>query len=177
MNTAITPLLVCTSGLASTVEPACLAATCTWQSTAVSPCNTGSEPLWSGFTGCKLKDARLKCLSLPQVQPPASRRLKPLCALQLRNQYIVDYKRITYCNTQASHSGFHWDGTAPPVPPNPSNSTGADGGGGIGGEEIMLTLNQVPSMNVVLRALKREECSLYNCVASIADDAHFVAQV
>lgn len=41
---------------------------------------------------------------------------------------------------------------------------------------VLLGLNQAPSMNAVLRALKKEECSLHNCVASIADDARFVQQ-
>lgn len=51
-------------------------------------------------------------------------------------------------------------------------------GQGSGGEEqLVLGLNQAPSMNAVLRALKREEASLFSCVASIADDAQFVARV
>ncbi|PSC72713.1 initiator tRNA phosphoribosyl [Micractinium conductrix] len=44
--------------------------------------------------------------------------------------------------------------------------------------ELLLGLNEgVMSMTSVLRALKREESSLYNCAASIAGDARFVAQV
>lgn len=41
---------------------------------------------------------------------------------------------------------------------------------------MLLGLNQAPSMNSVLRALKREDSSLFSCVASIADDAQFVEQ-
>ena len=43
--------------------------------------------------------------------------------------------------------------------------------------ELVLGLNQAPSMNAVLRALKREEASMLCCVASIAQDAQFVQQV
>lgn len=43
--------------------------------------------------------------------------------------------------------------------------------------ELVLGLNQAPSMNAVLRALKREEASMFCCVASIAHDAQFVQQV
>jgi tRNA A64-2'-O-ribosylphosphate transferase len=44
-------------------------------------------------------------------------------------------------------------------------------------DEVLLRLNEAHvSMTAVLRALKREECSLYNCVASIVDDALFVQQ-
>ncbi|KAI3436605.1 hypothetical protein D9Q98_006022 [Chlorella vulgaris] len=43
--------------------------------------------------------------------------------------------------------------------------------------ETLLGLNQVPTLNAVLRALKKEEASLYSCVCSIADDARFVEQV
>lgn len=43
--------------------------------------------------------------------------------------------------------------------------------------ELVLGLNQAPSMNAVLRALKREEASMFCCVASIAQDAQFVQQV
>lgn len=47
---------------------------------------------------------------------------------------------------------------------------------GLGGE-LVLGLNQAPSMNAVLRALKKEEASMFCCVASIAHDAQFVQQV
>lgn len=43
--------------------------------------------------------------------------------------------------------------------------------------ELVLGLNQAPSMNAVLRALKKEEASMFCCVASIAQDAQFVQQV
>lgn len=45
------------------------------------------------------------------------------------------------------------------------------------GELVLLGLNQAPSFNAVLKALKREESTVHNCVASIADDALFVQQV
>ena len=44
-------------------------------------------------------------------------------------------------------------------------------------DDVLLRLNEAHvSMTAVLRALKREEYSLYNCVASIVDDALFVQQ-
>jgi hypothetical protein len=43
-------------------------------------------------------------------------------------------------------------------------------------DEWVGPLNEVPSLNAVLRALKREESSLFNCVCSIIDDAQFVQQ-
>lgn len=36
---------------------------------------------------------------------------------------------------------------------------------------------QVPSVNKMLRVLKREESSLFNCAASCIDDAEFVGQM
>ncbi len=53
---------------------------------------------------------------------------------------------------------------------------GGSAAGGCDGATVLLGLNQAPSMNSVLRALKREESSLFSCVASIADDAQFVEQ-
>lgn len=44
------------------------------------------------------------------------------------------------------------------------------------GDQWIGPLNEVPSLNAVLRALKREESSLFNCIASIVDDAQFVEQ-
>ncbi|KAL4421701.1 hypothetical protein ABPG77_010645 [Micractinium sp. CCAP 211/92] len=54
---------------------------------------------------------------------------------------------------------------------------GGSAAGGCDEATVLLGLNQAPSMNSVLRALKREESSLFSCVASIADDAQFVEQV
>lgn len=42
----------------------------------------------------------------------------------------------------------------------------------MGGESV-----GVPSVNKVLRELKRQEHSLFNCVASIVADTDFVAEV
>ena len=44
-------------------------------------------------------------------------------------------------------------------------------------DEVLLGLNEVPSINQVLRCLKHEEHSPSSCVASIVDDALFVEQV
>lgn len=64
--------------------------------------------------------------------------------------------------------------------PAPLPDGAAVGGSMVGadveGVTVLLGLNQAPSMNSVLRALKREESSLFSCVASIANDARFVEQ-